>query len=119
MPRAYSGVVRKKRVRKIFKRAKGFFGGRSKIYKMANQAVYRAWANEYIGRKLRKRDFRRLWNARINAAARMEGLSYSTLIFGLKQAGIALNRKMLAELAVSDFDAFKAVVEVAKKHLKK
>lgn len=119
MPRAINGTVRRKRVKKVLKRAKGFFGRRSKIFKIANQAVYRAWANEYVGRKLRKRDFRRLWNVRINAAARVEGLSYSTFMYGLKLAGVALNRKVLADLAVNDSEAFKAVVEVAKSALKK
>ncbi len=119
MPRAVNGTVRKKRVKKVLKRAKGFLGRRSKIFSIANQAVYRAMANEYIGRKLRKRNFRRLWNVRINAALNGEEINYSTFIFGLKSAKINLNRKMLAELAVNDLDAFKDVVKAAKKALKK
>ncbi|OHD07335.1 MAG: 50S ribosomal protein L20 [Spirochaetes bacterium GWB1_36_13] len=118
MPRAVSGVVRKKRVRKIYKRVKGFFG-RRKVYKIANQAVWRAWAAEYVGRKQRKRTFRALWNIRINAAVRQEGLSYSTFIYGLKLAGIQLNRKVLADLAVTDPAAFKAIIEKVKPFLKK
>ena len=114
MPRAKSGVVRKKRVKKILKRAKGFFGRRSKIFKIANQAVYHAMADEYIGRKQRKRNFRRLWNIRINAAIRKEGINYSNFIHGLKKANIVLNRKMLAELAVNDFDALKEIIKVVK-----
>lgn len=119
MSRAVSGVVRKKRVKKVLKRAKGFRGRRSKIFSIANQAVYRAWANEYVGRKLRKRDFRRIWTVRINAACRLDGMSYSQFVFGLKEANILLNRKMLAELAVKDAAAFKAIVAMAKNAIKK
>jgi large subunit ribosomal protein L20 len=119
MPRAVSGIVRKKRTKKVLKRAKGFQGRRSKIFSIANQAVYRAWANEYIGRKLKKRDFRKLWNVRINAAVRAESLSYSTFMYGLKKAGVQLNRKMLAELAINNPAAMKEVINVAKSALKK
>jgi len=119
MPRARSGVVRRKRVKKVLKRASGFFARRSKIFSMANQSVYRAWANEYIGRKQRKRNFRKLWTIRINAFVRGEGLSYSTFIFGLKEANINLNRKMLAQMAVNQPEALKAVIEVVKSVLKK
>lgn len=119
MPRAVNGTIRKKRVKKVLKRAKGFLGRRSKIFSIANQAVYRAWANGYIGRKLNKRNFRKLWTVRINAAARAESLSYSTFMYGLKLAGVVLNRKMLAELAVKDSQAFKELANLAKGALKK
>jgi len=119
MPRARSGIVRKQRVKKVLKRASGFWARRSKIFKIANQSIYRAWTNEYIGRKQRKRNFRKLWNVRINAAVRAESLSYSTFIYGLKLANVTLNRKVLSELAIHDNEAFKQVVAVAKKALKK
>lgn len=119
MPRAISGVVRKKRVKKVLKRVKGFWARRSRIFKMANQSVYRALTNEYIGRKQRKRNFRKLWNVRINAAVRPESMSYSTFINGLKKANVILNRKMLSDLAIRDSEAFKQVVATAKKALKK
>jgi len=119
MPRATSGVVRKNKVKKVLKRASGFFARRSKIFSMANQSVYRAWANEFIGRKQRKRNFRKLWTARINAFVRTESLSYSTFIYGLKLANIQLNRKMLAQMAVNDPESLKAVLAVVKGVLKK
>lgn len=118
MPRAINGTVRKKRVKKILKRAKGFFV-RRKVFKMANQSVYRAMAFEFFGRKQRKRNFRKLWNVRIGLAARLEGISYSTLMYGLKLANIKINRKMLAELAVNNSADFKEIVNTAKNHLKK
>ena len=107
-----------KKRRKILKLAKGYFGGRSKRYRVAREAVMKAQKYAYIGRKLRKRDFRSLWIARINAACRMNGLSYSKFMFGLKSAGIALNRKVLAEIAVSDAKGFTALCEQAKANLK-
>lgn len=113
------GVNAVKKRRKILKLAKGYFGGKSKRYRVARQAVMKSQMYAYIGRKRKKRDFRQLWIARINAAARMNGLSYSKLMYGLKQAGIDLNRKMLAELAVNDPAAFTAVAEKAKASLSK
>ncbi len=107
-----------KKRRKILKLAKGYFGGRSKRYRVAREAVMKAQLYAYIGRKNKKRDFRALWIARINAAARMNGLSYSKFMFGLKKAGIELNRKVLAEIAYSDATAFTALAEKAKANLK-
>ena len=103
-----------KKRRKILKLAKGYFGGRSKRYRVAREAVMKSLNYAYIGRRLRKRDFRRLWIARINAAARLNGLSYSKLMHGLNKAGINLNRKVLADLAVNDAAAFAQLVEKAK-----
>lgn len=108
-----------KKRRKILKLAKGYFGGKSKRYRVARQAVMKSQMYAYIGRKLRKRDFRSLWIARINAAARLNGLSYSKLMHGLKVANITLNRKVLADLAVNDAAAFTAVCEKAKACLSK
>ena len=113
--RAVSAV---KKRRKILKLAKGYFGGRSKRYRVAREAVMKAGMYSYIGRKAKKRDFRSLWIARINAAARINGLSYSKFMFGLKNAGIDLNRKVLAEIAVSDATAFATLCEKAKANLK-
>ena len=107
-----------KKRRKILKLAKGYFGGRSKRYRVAREAVMKAGMYSYIGRKAKKRDFRSLWIARINAAARINGLSYSKFMFGLKNAGIELNRKVLAEIAVSDATAFATLCEKAKANLK-
>ena len=107
-----------KKRRKILKLAKGYFGGRSKRYRVAREAVMKAQLYAYVGRKNKKRDFRALWIARINAAARMNGLSYSKFMFGLKKAGIELNRKVLAEIAYSDATAFTALAEKAKANLK-
>lgn len=98
-------------------RAKGFYGARSKQYRVAKSAVMKAMAHAYEGRKLRKRDFRSLWIVRINAAARINGLSYSKLMNGLKKAGVDLNRKVLADLAINDTKAFANLVETAKKAL--
>lgn len=103
-----------KKRRKILKLAKGYFGGRSKRYRVAREAVMKAQMYAYIGRKLKKRDFRQLWIARINAAARINGLSYSKLMFGLKKAGITLNRKVLADIAICDAKGFAALCEKAK-----
>ena len=106
-----------KKRRKIFRLSKGYFGNKSKSYRIARQAVMKSLNYAYIGRRLRKRDMRSLWIARINAAARLNGLSYSKLMHGLKTAGITLNRKMLAELAVNDAKAFAELAEKAKKAL--
>ena len=107
-----------KKRRKILKLAKGYFGGRSKRYRVAREAVMKAQMYSYIGRKSKKRDFRSLWIARINAACRQNDISYSKFMFGLKNAGIALNRKVLAEIAVSDATAFTALCNQAKANLK-
>ncbi|MBP5686937.1 MAG: 50S ribosomal protein L20, partial [Clostridia bacterium] len=103
--------------RKILKLAKGYFGGRSKRYRVAREAVMKAQMYAYIGRKAKKRDFRSLWIARINAACRLNGLSYSKFMFGLKKAGIDLNRKVLSEIAISDAAGFTALCEKAKASL--
>ena len=108
------GVNAVKKRRKIFKLSKGYFGSKSKSYRIAREAVMKSLMYAYIGRKNRKRDFRQLWIARINAAARINGLSYSKFMHGLKVAGINLNRKALAEIAVSDAAAFAALAEKAK-----
>ena len=103
-----------KKRRKIFKLAKGYFGNKSKSYRIAREAVMKSLNYAYIGRRRRKRDFRKLWIARINAAARQNGMSYSKLMHGLNQAGINLNRKVLADIAVNDAPAFASLVEKAK-----
>ncbi len=108
------GVNAVKKRRKILKQAKGYWGGKSKLYRVARQAVMKSQNYAYVGRKHKKRDFRKLWIARINAAARMNNMSYSTLIHGLKVAGIDLNRKVLADIAVNDAVAFSAICEKAK-----
>jgi large subunit ribosomal protein L20 len=115
MTRVKRGNVARKRRNKILKLAKGFRGSHSKLFRTANQRVMKALTNAYRDRRKRKRDFRRLWIARINAASRTHGLSYSRLIHGLKTANVDLNRKMLAQLAVLDPEAFKSVVDVAKR----
>jgi len=117
MPRARSGVARLKRKKKIMRAAKGARGGRSKLYKTAKETVERGWAYAYRDRRCRKRDFRRLWIVRINAAARNHEVSYSRLMCGLKNAGVEINRKMLADLAVRDSAAFGELAELAKKNL--
>jgi len=114
MPRAKTVVPGRARRRKILKAAKGNFSGRRKLYKTALQTVQRAGQFAYEHRRTKKRDFRRLWITRINAAARENGLSYSTLIAGLKRANVEVNRKLLADLAVSDAAAFAKIAEVAK-----
>ncbi len=106
-----------KKRRKILKLAKGYFGGRSKRYRVAREAVMKAQMYAYIGRKNKKRDFRSLWIARINAGARLNGLSYSKLMYGLKKADITLNRKILADIAVNDAAAFSALCEKAKANI--
>ncbi len=102
-----------KKRRKILKLSKGYFGSKSRSYRIARQAVMKSQMYAYIGRRLKKRDFRSLWIARINAAARLNGLSYSKLMHGLKLSGINLNRKVLADIAVNDAEAFKALAEKA------
>ena len=114
MARVKGALSTRKRHKKILKLAKGYRGAKSKLYRVANQAVMKSLSYAYVGRKLKKRDFRQLWIARINAAARANGMNYSTMMNGLKKAGISINRKMLAEIAVSDAAAFTALVETAK-----
>ncbi|HOB64671.1 MAG TPA: 50S ribosomal protein L20 [Clostridia bacterium] len=108
-----------KKRRKILKRAKGYYGSKSKLYRIARQAVMKSMQYAYVGRRLRKRDFRSLWITRINAGARQNDISYSRLMHGLKVAGINLNRKMLADLAVNDAPAFASLCEKAKTALNK
>ena len=115
MARVKRAVNAVKKRRKVFKLAKGYFGAKSKQYRAASEQVRRSLRYAYIGRKQKKRDFRRLWIARINAAARINGLSYSVFMNGLKKAGVVLDRKVLADMAVNDPNAFAALVEVAKK----
>ena len=114
MARIKGGVNAKKRHNRVLKLAKGYRGARSKQYRVAKQSVMRALASSFAGRKQRKRDFRSLWITRINAAARMNGLSYSKFMYGLKLAGVDIKRKMLSEMAVSDAEGFKTLVELAK-----
>jgi len=114
MARVKGGMNAKKRHKRVLKLAKGYRGARSKQYRVAKQSVMRALASSFVGRKQRKREFRNLWIVRINAAARLNGLSYSRFMFGLKQADIDINRKMLAEMAVNDPDGFTSLVEIAK-----
>ena len=115
MARVKGGLGAKKRHNRTLKLAKGYRGARSKQYRVAKQSVMRALTSSYAGRKERKRQFRQLWIARINAAARMNGLSYSKFMHGLKVSGIDINRKMLAEMEVNDAAGFEALAEVAKK----
>ena len=115
MARIKGGLNAKKKHNRTLKLAKGYRGARSKQYRVAKQSVMRALASSYAGRKQKKRQFRQLWIARINAAARMNGLSYSKLMHGLKVANIDINRMMLAELAVNDAEGFTALAEIAKK----
>ena len=117
MARIKGGLNVKKRHNRVLKLAKGFRGARSKQYRIAKQSVMRALNSAYAGRKQRKREFRKLWIARINAAARMNGLSYSRLMYGLKKADVVLNRKVLSEMAISDPEGFSALVETAKANL--
>ncbi len=113
MARVKRGMVARRRHHKVLKLAKGYWGKKSRWFKMANQTVLRALAQAYAHRRARKRDFRRLWIARINAVARTHGTSYSRLICGLRRAGIQINRKVLADLAVRDDHAFQALVKRA------
>ena len=115
--RIKGGLNAKKKHNRILKLAKGYRGARSKQYRIAKQSVMRALTEAYKGRKERKRQFRQLWIARINAAARLNGLSYSKLMFGLKSAGIEINRKMLSEVAIADPEGFKALCDSAKAKL--
>jgi len=114
MARVKRGVNAKKRHKKVLKAAKGYYGAKSKLFKTANQAVMKSLNYAYVGRKLRKRDFRKLWIARINAAARLNGMSYSKFINGLKKSNIEVNRKMLSEMAIYDSEGFAKLVAIAK-----
>ena len=119
MARVKGALNAKKKHNRVLKLAKGYRGARSKQYRVAKQSVMRALTSAYAGRKERKRQFRQLWIARINAAARMNGLSYSKFMYGLKSAGVEMTRKILADLAVTDAAAFTALAETAKKALNK
>ena len=114
MARIKGGLNARKKHNRVLKLAKGYRGARSKQYRIAKQSVMRALASAYAGRKERKRQFRQLWIARVNAAARINGLSYSRFMYGLKAAGVEINRKMLAEMAVNDAEGFKTLAELAK-----
>ena len=114
MARVKGGMNAKKKHNRVLKLAKGYRGARSKQYRVAKQSVMRALASSYAGRKERKRQFRRLWIARINAAARINGLSYSKFMYGLKLAGVEMNRKMLSEMAINDAEGFATLAELAK-----
>ena len=114
MARVKKGLNAHKRHKKVLKMAKGFYGAKHSTYRAAKPATMRALRSAYVGRKNKKRDFRKLWIARINAAARMNDMSYSKLIGGLKKAGVDINRKMLSEMAVTDPDAFAALCETAR-----
>ncbi|MDR0884310.1 MAG: 50S ribosomal protein L20 [Oscillospiraceae bacterium] len=114
MARIKGALATRKRRNRVLKAAKGYYGAKSKLFKTAKQAVMKSGNYAYIGRKQRKRDFRRLWITRISAAAKIYGLNYSTFINGLKKAGVELNRKSLAEIAARDLDSFGALVETAK-----
>ena len=117
MARIKGGMNAKKKHNRVLKMAKGYRGARSKQYRVAKQSVMRALTSSYAGRKQRKRQFRQLWIARINAAARMNGLSYSRFMYGLKEAGVEMNRKILADMAVNDAAGFAKLAEVAKSKL--
>ena len=117
MARIKGGMNAKKKHKRVLKLAKGYRGARSKQYRVAKQSVMRALTSAYAGRKQKKRQFRQLWIARINAAARMNGLSYSKFMYGLKLAEVNVNRKMLSEMAISDPEGFASLVEVAKSKL--
>ena len=117
MARVKGAMMTRKRRNKILKMATGYWGAKSKHFKMANQAVMKSGVYAYVGRKRKKRDFRRLWITRISAACKLNGMNYSTFMNGLKKAGIEMNRKMLAELAVNDKAAFTQLTETAKKAL--
>ena len=117
MARIKGGLNAKKKHNRVLKLAKGYRGARSNQYRVAKQSVMRALTSSYSGRKERKREFRKLWITRINAAARINGLSYSKFMYGLKKAGVDMNRKMLAELAVNDAAGFASLAETAKKEI--
>jgi len=114
MPRATHRVASRRRRKKILKQARGYYGGRSRLYRTAKEAVARAKAYAYRDRRTKKRDFRKLWISRINAAARLFDLTYGTFIAGLKKAGVILDRKILSEIAVKDLNTFEKLVELAK-----
>lgn len=118
MARVKGALNTRKHHKKVLKLAKGFRGSESKQYRVANQAVMRSMQNAYIGRKHRKRDFRRLWITRISAACKLNGMNYSTFMNGLKKANVGMNRKMISEIAIADPKAFTALCETAKKALK-
>ena len=117
MARVKTGIITRARHKKVLKMAKGYFGAKSVRFRMANQAVMKSLNYAYIGRRLKKRDFRQLWIARINAATKANGMSYSKFIGGLKKAGVEINRKMLSEIAIADTEGFKNLVEIAKKNI--
>ena len=117
MARIKGGMNAKRKHNKVLKLAKGYRGARSKQYRVAKQSVMRALTSSYAGRKERKRQFRQLWIARINAAARINGLSYSKFMFGLKQAGVVMNRKVLSDMAINDAEGFAKLAELAKTKL--
>ena len=117
MARTKGGLNAKKRHNRVLKLAKGYRGARSKQYRVAKQSVMRALTSSYAGRKERKRQFRQLWIARINAAARINGLSYCKFMFGLKQAGVVMNRKVLSDMAINDAEGFAKLAELAKTKL--
>lgn len=117
MARVKRAVNSRKNHKKVLKLAKGYYGGKSRLFKTANESVIRALRNSYVGRRLKKRDYRRLWIVRINAAARMNGMSYSRFMNGLKVAGVDMNRKMLSEIAINDAKAFADLVVLAKNAL--
>lgn len=114
MARIKGALMTRKRRKKVLKLAKGYFGAKSKLFKTAKEAVYKSGQYAYIGRKQKKRDFRRLWITRISAGCKQNDMNYSTFMNGLKKAGVMLNRKMLSELAIHDADAFAALVKKAK-----
>ncbi len=119
MARVKGALATRKRRNKVLKLAKGYFGAKSKLFKTAKEAVMKSGNYAYVGRKQKKRDFRRLWITRISAAAKINGMNYSTFMNGLKKAGISINRKMLAELAVNDAAGFATLAKAAKKALDK
>ncbi|MEE0840964.1 MAG: 50S ribosomal protein L20 [Acutalibacteraceae bacterium] len=119
MARVKGALATRKRRKKILKLSKGYFGAKSKLFKTAKEAVMKSGNYAYVGRRLKKRDFRRLWITRISAAAKINGMNYSTLMNGLKIAGVQINRKMLADVAVNDPEGFAAIAEQAKKALAK
>jgi len=119
MARVKRAVNAHKNHKKVLKLAKGYYGGKSKLFRTANESVIRALRNAYVGRKNKKRDYRKLWIARINAATRVNGLSYSRFMNGIKLAGVDINRKMLSEIAINDPKAFTDLVNLAKEHLNK
>lgn len=115
MARIKGGIMSRKRRKKIIKSASGYFGSKHKLFKTSKEAVMKSGQYAYVGRRLKKRDFRRLWIARINAGCRANGTNYSSFMNGLKKSGIELNRKVLSEIAISDPEAFKKLVETARK----